>query len=191
MPDDQNFDLSAELLSHPTIIRIRGRFAGEGIRAARFRDQINVIVPTGLIHDVLLFLRDDEHCRYDMLCDLFGIDYFDYPHADARFAVVYNLTSTTLNQRVFIRTTFNPTLDTIGTEDDPALHVPSCCDIWPGAEWNERETFDMFGIHFDNHPDHRRILTYESFPAYPLRKDYPLIGRGERDNFEVINRDST
>ncbi|HIB01593.1 MAG TPA: NADH-quinone oxidoreductase subunit C, partial [Phycisphaerales bacterium] len=62
-------------------------------------------------------------------------------------------------------------------------------DIWEGAEWREREVFDMFGIHFRNHPDLRRILMWKDFPAFPLRKDYPLQGRGERTNLVVVKRD--
>ncbi len=179
-------------LNHPTIPRVKSQFPDQNIKAALFRHQTNLIVPTAIIHDLLLFLRNDTQSHYDMLADLFGIDYLNYPSpTPARFAVVYNLLSTTLNHRIFIKTLLNPSLDTTDALDDPALHLPSCCDIWPGAEWNERETFDMFGLHFDNHPDLRRILTYESFPAHPLRKDYPLTGRNERTNFKIIHRNST
>ena len=75
-------------------------------------------------------------------------------------------------------------------EPDPALHLESVTDLWPGGEWTEREVYDMFGILFDNHPDLRRILLWESYPAFPLRKDYPVTGRGEREQYAVINRDS-
>ena len=84
----------------------------------------------------------------------------------------------------------DPSLDTSGTEDDPALHVPTVTDLWPGAEWTEREVYDMFGVAFDGHPDLRRILLWEDYPAHPLRKDYPVIGRGEREQYQVIGRDS-
>ena len=74
------------------------------------------------------------------------------------------------------------------TLDDSEPTAPTCTDLWPGAAYMERECYDMFGIRFRNHPDLRRILTWKDFPAHPLRKDYPLRGRGERDNFPVIRR---
>ena len=76
----------------------------------------------------------------------------------------------------------------VGGLSDPALEVDSVTDIWPGAEWPEREVYDMFGIRFRNHPDLRRILMWKDFPAHPLRKDYPLRGRGERETYRVVHR---
>ena len=73
---------------------------------------------------------------------------------------------------------------------DPGLEVDSACDIWPGAEWMEREVYDMFGIRFRNHPDLRRILLWEDYPGHPLRKDYPLRGRGEREHYRVVGRET-
>ncbi|MBI1372761.1 MAG: NADH-quinone oxidoreductase subunit C [Phycisphaera sp.] len=177
--------------THPTVDRLKTEFAGQGLRAAEFRGQTTVVVPRERMHDVLRFLRDDAACKYDFLSDVFGIDYLQYPEATDRFHVVYNLVSTRLNQRIFVKVPLNATLDTKGTADDPGLHLPSVCDLWPGAEWNEREVFDMFGIRFDNHPDLRRILLWESYPAFPLRKDYPLTGRGEREQYAVIDRDAS
>ena len=177
-------------INHPSIDRLKDRFAGQGLRAGAFRDQTTVIVPAELLHDLLAFLRNDTQSDYDFLSDVFGIDYLNYPGAEGRFGVVYNLLSTRRNHRLFIKVLLNPTLDTTGVEADPALHLPTACDIWPGAEWNEREVFDMFGIRFDGHPDLRRILTWESYPAHPLRKDYPLTGRNERQQFRTIDRDS-
>src|SRR5690606_23494604 len=124
------------------------------------------------------------------LSDVLGIDYLDYPQALGRFAVVYLLLSHKHNRRLHVKVLLNPSIETSGIEPDPALHVDSVTDLWPGAEWTEREVFDMFGIRFDNHPDLRRILTWETYPAHPLRKDYPLRGRGERESYNIVDRDS-
>ncbi len=187
-------------LDHPSLPPIKDRFPGVELLAAEFRGQTVLVVGKEHLHEVLGFLRDDPRCGYDFLSDVIGVDYLNYPCpprngrsktiAEGRFAVIYNLVSTAHNRRLLVKVTLDPSLDTRGIEDDPALHVPSVCDLWPGAEWPEREVFDMFGIRFDGHPDLRRILTWESYPAHPLRKDYPLRGRGEREAYRVIHRDS-
>jgi NADH-quinone oxidoreductase subunit C len=89
-----------------------------------------------------------------------------------------------------VKSYLSPTIDTTGNERDPGLDIASVCDLWAGAEWMEREVFDMFGITFSNHPDLRRILLWEDYPAFPLRKDFPLRGRGERDNLAVVDRET-
>ena len=94
------------------------------------------------------------------------------------------------NLRFVVKTFLDPSVDTSGIDFDPALEVDSVTDIWPGAEWPEREVYDMFGIRFKNHPDLRRILTWRDFPAHPLRKDYPLRGRGEREHYRTLDRES-
>ncbi|MAE60979.1 MAG: NADH-quinone oxidoreductase subunit C [Planctomycetaceae bacterium] len=176
--------------AHPTLALIKQHFAERGLRAATFRGQTTIVSPKHVLHDLLRFLRDQPDAAYDFLSDVCGVDYLNYPEAEARFAVIYNLVSTQHNQRLFVKVLLDPSIDTSGIEPDPDLHLPSVCDIWPGAEWNEREVFDMFGIRFDNHPDLRRILTWESYPAHPLRKDYPLRGRGERESYRVLDRGS-
>jgi NADH-quinone oxidoreductase subunit C len=182
-------------LDHPTLPLVKQRFADKKLFATEFRGQTTLVVHRDDLHDLLAFLRSDPQCDYNFLSDVLGVDYLNYPQnrnggPKGRFAVVYNLVSYAKNLRLFIKVLLDPTRDTTGTEDDPALHLPSVCDIWPGAEWNEREVFDMFGIHFDGHPDLRRILLWEDYPAYPLRKDYPVIGRGERESYVVIDRSS-
>lgn len=181
-------------LEHPTLPLLKQRFPGVKLLATEFRAQTSVVVPPESLHDVLQFLRDDAACAYNFLSDVTGIDYLNYPAPKGtptgRFAVVYNLVSYTHNRRLFIKALLNPTLDTRGIEHDPALHLPTATDLWPGAEWPEREVFDLFGIRFDGHPDLRRILMWESYPAHPLRKDYPMRGRGEREDYLVIDRES-
>ena len=176
-------------LDHPILPILKERFSDRTLRATEFRGQTTVIVEPKDLHEMLLFLRDDERCDFDFLSDVVGIDYLGYPAETlGRFAVVYNLCAYSRSDRLFVKTHLNPSLPTGGIEEDPALCLDSACDIWPGAEWPEREVFDMFGIRFRNHPDLRRILLWEDYPAHPLRKDYPLRGRGERDHFRVVSR---
>ncbi|MBI1336269.1 MAG: NADH-quinone oxidoreductase subunit C [Phycisphaera sp.] len=181
--------------NHPALPLVKENFPGVRLVAGEFRGQTTLVVPKDSLHDVLTFLKNDPRCAYDFLSTVHGVDYLNYPtpgsgSGGGRFAVIYNLESTRHNTRLLVKVMLEPTLDTTGIEDDPALHIPSACDLWPGAEWPEREVFDMFGIRFDNHPDPRRILLWEKYPAHPLRKDYPLTGRGEREDYKVIARDS-
>ncbi|MGP1346453.1 MAG: NADH-quinone oxidoreductase subunit C [Phycisphaerales bacterium] len=176
-------------LDHPTLKVVKEAFPGRTLRATEYRGQTTLIVEPKDLHDVLRFLRDDERCQYDFLSDVFGIDYLAYPtDTIGRFAVVYILCSYPRTDRLFVKVHLDPSLPTDGIAEDPALRLDSACDIWPGAEWREREVFDMFGIRFNHHPDMRRILLWEEYPAHPLRKDYPLRGRGEREHFRVISR---
>lgn len=118
-------------------------------------------------------LRDHGELRFEQLIDLCGVDYSDYKEgtwAGARFAVVLHLLSVSLNQRVRLKV--------FATDDDfPVL--PTLTDVWPVANWFEREAFDLFGIMFENHPDLRRILTDYGFVGHPFRKDFPMIGNVE------------
>ncbi|MCC7204486.1 MAG: NADH-quinone oxidoreductase subunit C [Phycisphaeraceae bacterium] len=184
-------------LDHPTLPLVKQRFHQLKFLATEFRRQTTLVVPRQNLHQIMTFLRHDPRCDYDFLSDVTAVDYLNYPKpSDAklpgpagRFAVIYNLVSTSQNLRLLVKTMLDPTLDTTGNQDDPALHLESVTDIWPGAEWTEREVFDMYGIRFDGHPDLRRILLWEDYPAFPLRKDYPLRGRAERENYRVIDRE--
>lgn len=179
----------AQKLDHPTFAIVKDAFPGKRFRATEYRAQPTLIVEPRDLHEVMRFLRDDPRCVYDFLSDVGGVDYLNYPTPTAgRFAVVYILCSYSRNDRFFVKTFLDPSLPTDGVEEDPALYLDSVTDLWPGAEWPEREVFDMFGIRFRNHPDLRRILTWESYPAHPLRKDYPLRGRGERETYKVVDR---
>ena len=183
-------------LDHPTFAAVKQRFADAQLLAAEFRGEATLVVPRDALHEVMAFLRDDPDSAYDFLSDVIGVDYLNYPGraestgpAAGRFAVIYNLVSYEHNRRFFVKVTLDPSRDTSGIEEDPALHLPTVTDVWPGAEWPEREVFDMLGIRFDGHPDLRRILTWEAYPAHPLRKDYPLKGRGERQSYEITTRE--
>jgi len=185
-------------IHHPALEPLKGRFPEHKFLVGQFRDMVTVVVPAAAIVPVGAFLRDDPSLRFDMLAELNGVDYLHYPGATHRFAVNYGLTSTPNNSRLWLKVFLDPTRDTSPGHDvrdeeavkkgDPGLMVASVCGIWPGALWMERETYDMFGIVFVGHPDLRRILTWNGFGSYPLRKDYPLRGVGERDEYPIVTR---
>jgi NADH-quinone oxidoreductase subunit C len=176
-------------LDHPTFAIVKQKFPDRKLLASEFRGQSTLVVEPGDLHEVMRFLRDDERTRYDLLTDVAGLDYLNYPaRMPGRFSVAYNLISTVRDDRFFVKVYLDPSVSTLGIQEDPALWLESVTDLWPGAEWYEREVFDMFGIRFRNHPDLRRILTWRDYPAHPLRKDYPLRGRGEREAYRVVDR---
>ena len=177
-------------LDHPTLPLVKEAFGDLELMATEFRGLTTVIVPPEAVHRVARFLRDDPRCDYRFLSHVVGVDYLGYPAATpGRFAVVYLLAGVTHDRRLAMKTYLDPSIDTSGNEPDPTLEVDSVTDIWPGAEWPEREVFDMYGIRFRNHPDLRRILLWKDYPAHPLRKDYPLRGRGERETYRVVGRE--
>ncbi len=150
---------------------------GEGsFASSTFRDNLRVIVSVAKVVDFLTYLK--EQCGFDMLADLTAVDYLYYPDAEDRYGVIYALTNTQSGERLFVKTYVN----------DPDPEVPSVVHLWKGADWMEREVYDLYGIRFPGHPDLRRILLPEEFTSHPMRKDYPLRGRGERHNFEYIPR---
>ena len=148
----------------------------DGFATSRFRDNERVVVPADRLMETLRLLKEDA--GFDMLIDITAADYLHYPDARDRFGVIYALLNTASGQRLYVKTYVN----------DPDPSIPSAVPLWRGADWMEREVFDMYGIVFLGHPDLRRILMPEEFTAYPLRKDYPLRGRGERHNFPTITR---
>ncbi len=157
------------------LVPLKQKFA-EAVRGEEFRDNSRIIVDAEKIHDVLRSLKDSF--GFNMLCDLAGIDYLNYPDATDRFGVVYALTNVSTGERIFVKTHVN----------DPDLELPTVTDLWKGADWMEREVYDMLGIRFPGHEDLRRILLPTEFTSFPLRKDYPLRGYGERHNFESMTR---
>lgn len=178
-------------LDHPTLAQVKAAFPEASLKATEFRGETTLVVETQDLLPILAFLKDLEAGPYDFLSDIVGVDYLNYPDHSlpGRFAVVYNLNSFATNLRLFVKIYLDPSLPTDGIQEDPALYLPSATGLWPGAEWMEREIFDMFGIRFSDHPDLRRILSWEDFPAHPLRKDYPVRGRGERETYRVVDRE--
>ena len=175
--------------------RVEARLPGLVQRVPALADELCYEVQPANIKQVCLALRDDPGLRFEILVDVAGIDYLDYatsewktlsatasgfsrgvnrgarlPHDGARFAVAYHLLSISNNQRLRLRARCEDAEDPI---------IDSVVDIWPGANWFEREAFDLFGILFSGHPDLRRILTDYGFIGHPFRKDFPLIGNVE------------
>ena len=140
--------------------RIKAEFPSAG--SSLSFGELTLTAPSQDIVRVLAYLRDDPQCAFTILIDICGVD---YPSRPRRFDVVYHLLSIAKNRRIRIK-----------IETEETAPVPSVVSVHPGANWFEREAFDMYGILFTGHPDLRRILTDYGFTGYPLRKDFPLTG---------------
>jgi NADH-quinone oxidoreductase subunit C len=166
------------------ITKIRERFPDAIVEVNEFRGDTRITVRREQIVEILSLLRDDPDLHFNFFSECLGVDYLNVddesyilgkPH---RFEVVYNLyslhdarTGLGRNQRIFIK---------VGVPEEDAV-VPSVTDVYPGANFPEREIYDMFGIRFSGHPDLRRILMSDDWVGHPQRKDYPL--GGERVQF--------
>lgn len=137
-------------------------FGADILASSTAFDEASISVPRDRIVEVLTKLRDDPKCQFEVLIDICGVD---YPERAERFEVVYHLLSPRLNQRLRMK---------ISTDETTA--VQSVNDVFPAANWYEREAYDLYGIRFIGHPDLRRILTDYGFQGHPLRKDFPLTG---------------
>jgi len=157
-----------------TLAALTTRFGS--LPTSEFRGATRVVAGKESLLDVMRLLREQR--SFDLLVDVTCVDYLNFRDAKDRFGLVYLLASISTNERIAIRVYVN----------EPDLRVPSVHGLWKGADWLEREVYDMYGIEFDGHPDLRRILMPEEFTAFPLRKDYPMQGRGERHNFPVLTR---
>ena len=155
---------------------LKSKFPDDGLAYSQFRDNRRVVVPAAKLLPVLSLLKTD--LGFDMLAEITAVDYLEYEGATDRFGVVYVVLNLQTGERLIVKTFVN----------DPDPSLPSMYPLWKSADWLEREVYDMFGITFTGHPDLRRILTPDEFTAYPLRKDYPLKGRGERHNFPIVTR---
>src|SRR5262249_49328963 len=164
-------------MTHDEILQLqRVRYRADSITPSAIRDNQRVAVPAERAHDVLEVLKRDA--GFDYLADLSAADYLHYPNARDRFGVWYVLANTTTGRRLVVKTWVN----------DPDPTLPSVYALWNGADWMEREVYDMYGIEFEGHPDMRRGLMPDEYTASPLRKDYPMRGKGERHNFAVTRR---
>ena len=125
-------------------------------------DELTVTANAADVVKVAIFLRDDPACQFVCMIDVTAVD---WPNRERRFDVVYHFLSPRLNQRIRLKVT-----------TDETTPVPSLIDVFRGADWFERETYDLYGVLFAGHPDMRRILTDYGFEGHPLRKDFPLTG---------------
>ncbi len=141
---------------------LQAKLQGAILQHSITRGEFTMVVARDQIVRVLGDLRQDSECLFEVLIDICGVD---YPERDMRFEVVYHLLSPRRNQRIRVK-----------CETDADTPVPSVVDVFPAANWFEREAYDMYGILFSGHPDLRRILTDYGFQGHPLRKDFPLTG---------------
>jgi NADH-quinone oxidoreductase subunit C len=149
----------------PLAETIVGALGADVIGHEIVKGELALTVRREAIVRVLTYLRDDEACKFGALMDVCGVD---WPSKPERFEVVYNLLSMRHNRRIRVKLTTD--------ENTP---VPSAVGVFPSAGWFERETWDMYGVFFADHPDLRRILTDYGFEGHPLRKDFPLTGHVE------------
>lgn len=148
-----------------TINKVRAAFGEALLEAQLFRGETTLVLSKKALPEVARFLRDDPELGYDRLLGLCGVDYLALG-LSPRFAVVYHLLSPSRQQRLRLKVPVG--------EEEPG--VPTVVDVWPAANWYEREAYDMFGLRFEGHPDLRRILMPDDWEGHPLRKDYPLGG---------------
>lgn len=145
------------------IEKLKENFGKAVIEIGRNYSDYFTYIEKNKLKDIIKFLKDNN---FEFLMDLFGIDYLNYPQRSfkERFEVIYNLYSLSRNQRIFIKVLV----------DEKHPEIDSITELYDAANWYEREVYDMYGIKFIGHPNLKRILMYEEFEGYPLRKDYPF-----------------
>jgi NADH-quinone oxidoreductase subunit C len=146
--------------------RLKEQFPGEVLSVTELRGQVSVVIKKDRVLEIARYLHEEPELLFDHLRDICGVDYLG--KKEPRFEVVYHLYS--IKHRHFIR------LKAQVPEGD--CRIQSVVAVWTGANWHERECYDMFGVVFDGHPDLRRVLLPEDWEGHPLRKDYPLRGPG-------------
>jgi len=152
-----------QVKNHPAIARLLG-WKQSAVQSVKFdRDEMTIYVDRSDIREACALLRDDSACPYNFLSDVTCVDW--YP-SEPRFEVVYHLLSIPKKERVRLKVRLNSSSPT----------VDSITSVWPGANYFEREVFDLFGVRFAGHPYLRRIMMPEDWEGHPLRKDYPVEG---------------
>jgi len=151
---------------HPAIKKLEQAFPGVVKKIIIAFGETGIIVDKDDVKRVCRLLKEDKELSFDLLSDFGGVDY--QGKKDKRFELVYQLYSTLTHQRLRVKTE-------VGENES----VPTITSIWRAADWPERECHEMFGIEFEGHPDMMRLLTIEEFDGFPLRKDYPLLGKAE------------
>jgi NADH-quinone oxidoreductase subunit C len=146
--------------------KLKSTFPDAVVNVEEYRGDVTVTIKRDALLPVCTFLRDDPDCSFRFLVDVTAVDYKD---KTPRFVVVYHLLSHEHSQRLRLKVPL----------DDEEQEIETVIGIWPTANWHERETYDLMGIKFLNHPDLRRILLPYHWECHPLRKDYPLEGKGE------------
>lgn len=147
--------------NHRAVVKLKEKYASSVLDVREFRGEVTVTVKKEDIVGICRFLK--ESAAYNLLTDVTAVDYLGQ---EPRFKVVYNLYSIPNKDRLRVKAPV--------AENDPS--IDSVCGVWSTANWLERETYDLFGIRFNNHPDLRRILMTDDWVGHPLRKDYPLQG---------------
>ncbi len=143
------------------VATLQKSFGDKIVKIVEFRDEQTVYVELGSLHDLLKKCKAE--LGYVMVIDISSVDHFG---DDPRFEIVYEIASLDDSKHLRIKVAV-----------DEEQEVPTATDIWLGADWHEREVYDMMGIRFTDHPNMKRILMWEGYPFYPLRKDFPLAGR--------------
>lgn len=146
------------------IDKFKSKFGQDIVSSHEDLGDETIVVKAEALKAVLTYAKESSETRFDLLLDICGVDYLGrYP----RFEVVYHLYSISLNHRIRIKVLLS----------EENCRIPTCVDLWKSADWFERETFDMLGIHFEGHPNLKRLLLFEGFEGHPLRKDYPINQR--------------
>jgi len=155
--ETQNLD------QNPIVRKLRAWSAPAIAETRTFRGELTIVVPREHLRRAAEFLRSDPELQFTFLSDVAGVDRFPM---EPRFEVNYHLMSLARRERLRLKVCI--------AGSDPV--VESVTSVWPGADWHEREIFDLFGVRFEGHPDLRRILMPEDWEGHPLRKDYPVEG---------------